>query len=67
MVDRPRSASDVVLIGFRLTSNTGSLTINLSAHFIQLCKLFELSITVSGAARLLVLCNAEFAPIQIWV
>jgi hypothetical protein len=38
-----RSASDVVLNRFRLTSNIGRLTINLEAYFIQVCKFIELS------------------------
>ena len=54
-----RSASDVVLNRFRLTSNIGRLTINLEAHFIQLCKLIELSTNRVGRREALALVQCR--------
>jgi hypothetical protein len=59
--ERQRCSS---LIVFRLTSNIGRLTINLEAHFIQLCKLIELSTNRVGkrGALALVQCRVGANP-----
>jgi hypothetical protein len=67
MADRLRSASDVVLNRFQETSNTGSLTI-IFKHILFSCVNSSSCQQPCRERRdLLVLCNAEFAPIQIWV